>query len=257
MTMRKLFSITALLIILLSPSLYAIDFDELELPPAGAHQGQMLLGGYFTAGIAGGSVIEGEEAFVDGSTYTFENETTKLMEVAHLPISFGASFEYMPLDHLGLKAKIRRAYVVQRSTFGPDYENWRETLYSDYAFILGVSVHATNRLRWDFTLTPMAGYAIYRFHATPVAGSILSGYSGDMVREGSGFVYGAELNCTIYFSGGFFLAFGYEWMKNPVKFSDAYDLTNAQTGARYMEGSSGGDIVTHSFILTAGYAFSN
>jgi hypothetical protein len=255
--MRRFLQISSVFILLLTRPLFAIDFDELDLPPAGAHEGQMLLGAFVTAGMARGDIIDAENDFVDKSTYTFENETTKLLEVAHLPLSFGISFEYMPIDYVGLKARLRRAFVVQRSTFGPDYENWRETLYSDYSFLVGVSLHATNRVRWDFTLTPLAGYSIYSFTATPVAGQILSGYSGKMKREGSGFVYGAELNCTIYFSGGLFLAMGYEWMRSPVEFSEPFDLVNPQTGTRYMDGSSGGQIETHSFILTAGYAFSN
>ena len=257
LTMHRILSTIAVLILLFTGPLFAIDFDELELPPAGAHEGQMLLGAFVTAGMARGDIIDGENAFVEDTTYTFENETTKLLEVAHLPLSFGISFEYMPIDYVGLKTRLRRTFIVQRSTFGPDYENWRESLYSDYSFFVGVSLHATNRRRWDFTLTPLVGYSIYSFTATPVAGQILSGYSGKMIREGSGFVYGAELNCTIYFSGGLFLAMGYEWMRNPVEFSESFDLANPQTGTRYMDGSSGGQIETHSFILTAGYAFSN
>ncbi len=236
--------------------LYAIDFDDLDLPPAGAHRGQMLLGFFITAGYAGGTVIDAEKNFINGSTYNFDNETTKVLETAHLPLSFGISYEYMPLDYLGLRTKLRRAFVVQRSSFGSDYENWRESLYTDYSFFFGVALHATNRKRWDFSFAPYLGYAFYTLKATPVAGKILAGYGGDMERSGAGFVFGADLTCNIYFSGGMFLSFGYELMRNSVDFSKPHDLTNPQTGARY-DDVAGGTIITHSFTLMAGYAFSN
>ncbi len=257
MKMPSRIMLAVLLTAIIGPGiLWAIDFDELDLPPTGAHEGQMLLGFYVTAGFAGGSVIDAENDFLDGSTYTFPNETTKLIEAAHLPLSFGLSFEYMPFDYFGVRTKLRRTYIIQRSTFGPDYENQRESLYTDYSLLFGITFHATTRRQWDFTLTPMAGYAFYRYNATPIGEKLITGYSGNMNRSGSGIIYGMELNCTIYFSGGLFLSFGYEWMRNPVSFS-RFNLVNPQTNVSYNEGETSGIIDTHSLAITAGYAFSN
>ncbi len=235
--------------------LHAIDFDELDLPPAGAHGGQMLLGFFVTAGFAGGPVIGAENDFLRNSTRTFDNETTKLIEVAHLPLSFGLSCEYMPIDYIGLRGKLRRIWVIQRSTFGSDYENEREILYSDYSFLVAAAVHATNRKQWDFSLAPIMGYSLYKYQAAPVASQLLDNVSGGS-RTGKDLVYGVELNAIIYFSGGLFISLGYEWMRNPVKYSDVINLTNTQTNAVYAD-TSGGYIDTNSVVLTVGYAFSN
>ncbi len=251
---RTAFAIVALLFIL-PLQLWAIDFDELELPPAGAHGGQMLLGFFVTTGFAAGPVIRAEDDFVCNSTYTFENETTKLIELAHLPLSFGLNYEYMPIDYLGLRGKLRRIWVIQRSTFGSEYENEREILYSDYSFFIGVAIHATNRKQWDFSLTPIIGYSLYQYKAVPVASQLLENVSGDS-RKGNGLVYGVELNTIIYFSGGLFLSLGYEWMRNPVKYSEVINLINPQTDTVYAD-TSGGYIDTNSVVVTVGYAFSN
>lgn len=251
---RLAIAIMSLLVLLPLP-LSAIDFDELDLPPAGAHGGQMLLGFFVTAGFAGGPVIAAENDFVHNSTHTFENETTKLVELAHLPLSFGVQYEYMPIDYIGLRGKLRRTWVIQRSTFGSEYENERGILYSDYSLLAAIAVHATNRKQWDFSLAPILGYSLYRYNAVPVASSILENVSAES-RTGSGFVYGVELNAIIYFSGGLFISLGYEWMRNPAKYSDALNLTNPQTSAVYAD-TSGGYIDTNSVILTVGYAFTN
>lgn len=251
---RTAFAIMSLLLFLPLP-LYAIDFDELDLPPAGAHGGQMLFGFFVTAGFAGGPIINAEDNFVHNSTHTFENEITKLVELAHLPLSFGLSYEYMPIDYFGVRGKLRRIWVIQRSTFGSEYENVREILYSDYSFLIAIAVHATNRKQWDFSLAPIIGYSLYRYKAVPVASQLLENVSGEN-RKGNGLVYGVELNTIIYFSGGLFISLGYEWMRNPVKYSEAMNLTNPQTNAVYAD-TSNGYIDTNSFVLTVGYAFSN
>jgi hypothetical protein len=243
------------LFLLLPLPLCAIDFDELDLPPAGAHGGQMLLGFFVTAGFAGGPLISAEEDFIQNSTYTFENETTKLIELAHLPLSFGVNYEYMPIDYVGIRGRIRRTWVIQRSTFGSDYENKRGTLYSDYSLLLAIAVHATNRKQWDFSFAPIIGYSFFRYTAASVPAKLFDNLSSKN-RTGSGFVYGVELNAIVYFSGGLFISLGYEWMRNPVAYSDAVNLTNPQTGAGYAD-TSGGHIDTNSVIITVGYAFSN
>lgn len=251
---RTAFAIISLLLFLPLP-LCAIDFDELDLPPAGAHGGQMLLGFFVTAGFAGGPVINAENDFVHNSTYTFGNETTKLVELAHLPLSFGLSYEYMPIDYLGLRGKLRRIWVIQRSTFGSEYENEREILFSDYSFLVAVAVHATNRKQWDFSLAPIIGYSLYKYNATPVVSQLIENVPGES-RSGKGLVYGVELNAIIYFSGGLFISLGYEWMRNPMKYSEVINLTNPQTNAVYAD-TSGGYIDTNSVVITVGYAFSN
>jgi len=104
----------------------AIEFDELDKPPEGAHKGQMFLGVVISVGAPSGELVDAETAFVDGSTYTFENEVTKQLKVSHLFFGVGASFEYMPIDHVGAKTRAMQTIVVQRTEFGTDYENWRE-----------------------------------------------------------------------------------------------------------------------------------
>jgi hypothetical protein len=81
--------------------------------------------------------------------------------------------------------------------------------------------------------------------------------TGETKRSVNGLTYGAELNCTIYFSGGLFVSFGGEWIRNNLDFGKAYDVTNPQTTRKYFNDGSSGVIDSYSFILTAGYAFSN
>jgi len=67
--------------------------------------------------------------------------------------------------------------------------------------------------------------------------------------------YGAELNLTIYFSGGLYISIGTDWNKYPINFSPAYSLS--QGGNTYLDGKSSGNIQTINLALSAGYAFSN
>lgn len=256
--MKGIVSIITVLIVAFSlRAASAAEFEELELPPEGSHRGQILLGFFSAIGIPRGDLIDAESDFLADTTYQFDNETTKLIEVSHLTFGVGLMFEYMPIDYVGLRVKLRRSMIVQRSNFGPDYKNWREFLYTDYSGYFGVAIHATTRERWDFTLTPLIGYATYEYNATPVGAQIITGYSGDTKRTGSGITYGVELNMTMYFSGGFFLAAGFEWIRNPISFSGEYELANPQTEASYLEGSTSGTIDSFCFIITAGYAFYN
>lgn len=259
----------ALALVLASTALFAADFDELDKPPEGAHRGQMLLGAFFSIGLPFGSCIDAENAFVKGSHHTLDKDevTAKLFEVSHLFFGLGLSFEYMPFDHVGAKIRFKRNSVVQKTNFGPDYENRREYLYKDLSIYLGPSFHLTTRKRWDFTLTPMIGYASAVYHAAPVPTRILVsddeppvGMSGENERNFSSLSYGAELNCTIYFSGGLFVSFGCDWTRLNCAFGKPFDITNPQdspTSRVYLNGGTSGVIDAAAFILTAGYAFSN
>lgn len=236
---------------------HAADFDELDKPPEGAHKGQMLLGGFFSIGVPYGNSIDAENNFVKGSTYTFSGSgTTKLVEVSHLSFGMGLVFEYMPIDYVGIKSRLKRTAIVQRSNFGPDYENWRGYLYQDISLSVGPSFHTTSRKMWDFTLTPVIGYAFARYEAAPVAGQILSSdISGKRKKSMNGFTYGAELNCTLYFSGGLFISVGADWTRNMIDFGGPMDIK--KNGATYFNGKSSGVIDSLGCIISAGYAFFN
>ncbi len=257
--MEKKFLI--ILIVLLCRFSYAetSQFEELDKPPEGAHEGQMLLGGFVSIGFPYGDLITGEEDFVKDNTYTFdESEITKELLVTHLSYDFGMSFEYMPIDYVGLKTKFKRVIIVQRTRFGADFQNWSKTLYSNYSFLAGPSFHLTNRKQWDITLTPVLGYAFAEYEATPIADDLVSGYKGDGTRDVSGITYGAELNLTIYFSGGLYISLGTDWNNYPVKFSPGYSLsqTIGSEEVTYLDGKNSGSIQTINLAISAGYAFS-
>lgn len=255
--MKNFFKLIILtLFIFRGTAVFSSQFEELDKPPEGAHEGQMLLGGFFSIGFPYGDAITAEEDFVKGNTYTFEeSQITKELLVNHLSYDFGIFFEYMPFDHIGAKSKLRRTVVVQRTAFGSDYQNWNEDLYENFSLVFGPSFHLTSRKIWDITLTPEIGYALAEYHATPVAAELITGYSGDRNRDISGFIYGAELSLAIYFSGGFYLSMGTEWTSYSFSFSPAYNLS--QNGKTYLDGASSTSMQTINFIVSAGYAFSN
>ena len=263
--MRRTACMPFIFVLLLASRLgAATEFDELDKPPEGAHRGQMLLGAFVSIGVPFGDVIDAESEFLKDSYYIFPNGTAKLIEVSHLSFGFGVSFEYMPMDYVGVKARLRRSSITQRSNFGTDYESFSGALYKDVSFYVGPSFHTTMRKRWDFTLTPLVGYAVGVFHAAPVGSEILENYisgaklTGETERKTNGLTYGAELNCTIYFSGGLFISLGGEWLRNTLSFDPAFSITNPQQpGKVYLDGKTSGTIDSASFILTAGYAFSN
>jgi len=241
---------------------FSSQFEELDKPPEGAHEGQILVGGFFSIGMPYGDAITGEKDFVKDNTYTFEeSQITKELLVNHLSYDFGLFFEYMPLDHLGIKTKIRRSVVVQRTAFGSDYQNWNENLYQNFSFVLGPSFHLTARKQWDIVLTPEIGYAVAKYTATPVAAKLVDSYTddGDRERDVNGIFYGGELALSIYFSGGFYLSLGGEWTKYSLTFSPAYDLnqTVGTENRKYLNGASSTSMQTVNFIISAGYAFSN
>lgn len=261
--MKTVLKISLLLLLLLSgTSLFSSQFEELDKPPEGAHEGQILLGGFFSIGLPYGDAIKGEEDFVKGNTYTFsESQITKELLINHLSYDYGIFFEYMPLDHIGAKTKLRRSVVVQRTAFGSDYQNWNETLYENYSFVIGPSFHLTARKQWDITLTPEIGYAVAKYHATPIASRLVNSYTNDRDRDRdvNGFIYGAELSLAIYFSGGFYLSLGGEWTGYNLAFSPGYNLTQTvgSETRTYLDGKSSTSMQTINFIVSAGYAFSN
>ncbi len=232
------------------------EFDELDKPPEGAYGGQMLLGGFISIGKPLGNIIDAENTFVEDQTHTFENEVTKLIKLSHMSFGLGLTYEYMPIDHLGAKVKFRRSIIIQRTVFGSEYKNWRLVTYSDYSLYVGPSFHATTRKTWDFVFTPFIGYAYGEYNATPVADELKESYDAPGPRSVSGLTYGAELLCTIYFSGGLFVSFGGEWTRNNLNFGSAYTETYSG-GDPFLDGATSGTIDNICFTLGAGYAFKN
>jgi hypothetical protein len=233
-------------------------FDELDKPPEGSHRGQMFLGGIVSIGLPYGDLIDAEDDFIKNNTYTFSDaDTTKKMMVTHLSFSVGLSFEYMPFDRIGIKSKLKRSMIIQRSIFGSDYENKSGSLYSDYSLLLGPAVHLNVRKRWDVVLTPVIGYAFAKYEATPVAAKLIddSTYnSAERKQSINGLVYGAELSLGLYFSGGLYLNLGFDYTVNSIKFKEDYNISQSD-GTVYSGTSS--NISNYSIILSAGYAFSN
>jgi hypothetical protein len=255
----KIISIFIFVLIMISTALYASEFDELEKPPEGAHKGQMLLGAFVSMGKPYGNFIDSEDKFLKGSKHDFDSENSKLIEVSHLSFGMGITYEYMPFDYFGTAAKLRKNYISQQTNFGPDYQNWRGFLYKDTSFLIGPTVHATTRKRWDFILTPLIGYNFATYYAAPVAKQIIGGTTGSRKRSSKGLSYGAELNCTLYFSGGLFISLGGEWIRNNLKLSEPVRLTYSLDAVTTKEYNSitTGNISSWSVVLSVGYAFSN
>jgi len=78
-----------------------------------------------------------------------------------------------------------------------------------------------------------------------------------MERDINGLNLGAELCFNVYFSGGFFLALGFDWNMNMLKIDPQYTLANTQTYLKFYENKTSSQIHTFSFIISAGYAFFN
>ncbi len=252
--MKKILIITFIYFFLVS-SLYSSQFEELDKPPEGAHEGQMFLGGFVSIGIPYGDLITDENNFVTNNTYKFEeSEITKELLVTHLSYDFGFSYEYMPIDYIGIKTRLKRSIVVQRTLFGSDFQNWSEVLYSNYTLLVGPDFHLTNRKQWDITLTPEIGYSLAKYKATPIAAK-LAGVEGSRSRNVNGLAYGAELNLTIYFSGGLYISLGSDWSNYPINFSPGLSLVNNVTSATMNKTS--GTLQTMNLIISVGYAFSN
>lgn len=246
---------------MISSSLFSSQFEELDKPPEGAHKGQMLLGGSVSIGYTYGDIIKGEKDFVAENTYTFdESEVTKDFLITHLAYDFGISFEYMPIDHIGIKTKLKRVIIVQRTLFGSDFQNWNETLYKNYSFLFGPSFHLTDRKQWDITLTPVLGYAWAKYNATPIAAELLSSSTytdrDDRERDVNGLTYGAELSFAFFLSGGLYFTIGCDWNRYPLSFSPPITLSQS-SGTTFLNGKTSGNIDTVNLSISAGYAFSN
>jgi len=256
--MKKLIIILSIILLCYEHALSS-KFDDLDKAPEGAHYGQVLIGTFVSIGNPIGDVIKAEKSFLKGSTYTFlESSIIKEFPVSHLSFNMGFSFEYMPIDHVGIKSKIKRSVIIQRTVFGTDYKNWTQTLFTDYSFFLGPAFHLTNRKQWDFTLTPLIGYSILEFSATPVAAHLMriDGYYGSRIRGANNFVFDLEFNFTAYFSGGLYFSIGFDWNLYMLQLGNGFFLQNPQTSIYYpMKSSSKMHIL--SFIFSIGYAFSN
>lgn len=255
--MKNVLLIIPIIYLFLVSSLFASQFEELDKPPEGAHEGQMFFGGFISMGFPYGDLITEEENFLISNTYKFGvSEITKELLVTHLSYDFGLSYEYMPIDYIGIKTRLKRVIVVQRTLFGSDFQNWSETLYSNFSFLVGPSFHLTNRQQWDITLTPEIGYSLAKYKATPIAAKLV-GVSGNRKRDVNSFTYGAELNLTIYFSGGLFISIGSDWNNYPVKFSPGLALVNNYPGSSTTMNKTSGTVQTLNLAISVGYAFSN
>jgi len=254
--MKKKGSIISLILILGLTPLSASLFEELDKAPEGAHKGQMFLGAVIGMGIPFGDMISHEEKFLKGEIYPFEDiDTAKELLVTHLSYDYGINFEYMPIDYVGAKTKLKRVIVVQRTLFGSNYKNWNEPIFESFLLTAGPSFHLTNRKMWDITLSPLLGYFTGKYTATPIASELIDGYSGSRKRDVSGVVYGIDLSFVAYFSGGLYISAGIEWTTYPMSFSPGFNLTIEDK--TYMDGKNSGSLQTGNLVFSAGYAFDN
>jgi hypothetical protein len=254
--MKKIICMMFMLVVSISG--YATQFEELEKPPEGAHEGQIMLGGYATIGVPYGRIINAENSYIRNSTYTFINNlVTKKIMAQYLSFSYGIFFEYMPVDYMGIKFMARRASIVQRSRFGSEYQNWSKLMYSDYSFLIGPAIHFTTRKQWDISVTPVAGYAIGEYTAAPLAGRLIYNSIGFRKKKANNPVVGTELNLSLFFSGGFLISFGCDWTMNILKFGGKFYVYNLQTYKSFFPNGNSSLINSISFTIGAGYAFSN
>ncbi len=248
--------IITFLFIILACSLQASEFEELDKAPEGPHQGQMLLGVFVSMGWPMGSLLDAEDSFLVNNFYSFEDiEVTKELIVNHLAYDFGISYEYMPIDYVGARCKLRNATIVQRTAFGSNYQNWSGDLFSQYSFLLGPSFHLSNRKQWDINLILLLGYGFGEYEAAPIFNDLVEKIDGK--RDQSGMVYAAELNLTVYFSGGLYLSLGGEYTYYSISFSPAYSITQTVQTANTYSAESGGSLQSVNISISAGYAFSN
>jgi len=230
-------------------------FEGLDKLPVGAHEGQIIVGCFGAIGYPFGSLVSAENDFVKNDTYFFpDSDTTKEFLITHLAYDLGLFFEYMPIDYVGVKSKLKKVYIVQRTLFGTNFQNYSENLYSAYSFLIGPSIHFTNRKQWDVSLTPMVGYSIAKYKPIPIADNI-KGYSGGGKKDANGIIYGAELNYAIFLNTGLYLSIGLDWNRYPISLSPGVKLVNPETSKVIDETS--GNIQSISIIFSAGYAFDN
>jgi hypothetical protein len=259
MNIIKVTRITAffLLIFISTGAIAESKFQDLDKEPIGAHKGQMFLGAFVSMGGILGDTVSAENLFIDNSVYTFNSSSiSKLVWLADISFSAGLIYEYMPIDHLGIKAKFKGTLNIQRTLFGPNYQNWSQITYRDFSLYAGATAHVTNRKSWDITFSALFGYAAAGLTPAPVAYALnMSSYSAEAYA--GGYTMCGEANFTAYFSGGLFVSFGFDWTMNIMSLNAPFTFTNSQTGASYAHDKK--DFINHtlSFILSAGYAFSN
>ncbi len=257
---KKIITGLSAIVFLLTISASAVaqsKFTDLDKDPIGAHKGQMLLGAFFSMGGIIGDTITAENQFIDNSVYTFSSSgISKLVWLSDIAFSAGVIFEYMPIDHLGIKAKLKGTLNIQRTLFGPNYQNWSQIAYRDISIYAGLSAHVTNRKSWDITFTPYFGYSFGGLTPATVAYALnKTSYSTEVYA--GGYSMGGEANFTAYFAGGLFVTVGFDWTMNVISLAAPLSFTNSQTGAAFAPEKK--DFINHSlsFILSAGYAFSN
>ncbi|MCU0846462.1 MAG: hypothetical protein MUD12_01080 [Spirochaetes bacterium] len=262
--MKALFLIIILCVIP-AVSGFSSQFDELDKPPEGAHEGQIFLGADFSMGAPLGPVIKAEKRYLRGSYYNFWNTgLAKQLLVDHLYFSYGIMFEYMPIDHLGVRLRLKATSVIQRTSFGSNFQNWTKKLYGDYSGLIGPSLHLTTRKNWDIILSPLVGYSFGKYIAAPIAAQLFqidflkqTDYLyGSRKRGVKSLAFGTEVCFAFYFSGGFFLSAGFDWTMNMIKFGRGFLFSNPQTKMFYNIRSKP-KLHCVGMILTAGYAFYN
>ena len=237
----------------------AIKFDELDKSPEGAYAGQMMVGGWVSMGLPFGSVLSAERNFLKDNVYQISDDVFKKLWVSHLHFAAGASYEYMPLDHLGLKAKMGYMSIYQKTQFGSENRNWSKALYNELSLLVGPSLHLTTRKRWDVALTPYGGYAIAVYRPTPIAATLLKDYKTPKSKNVSNFALGTELALVSYFSGGLYMSIGLDWNLRFLDFGRGFFLTqnNAGKDVDFFPGKKSSKIHTVDIIISAGYAFLN
>jgi hypothetical protein len=231
----------------------AVNFDELDKVPGGAHAGQQFVAGWVSMGIPFGSVLTAERNFLKNNVYEVSADTFKRLWVNHLHFGIGASYEYMPIDHLGVKGKLGYTTVFQKTQFGSDNRNWSTPLYNELVFLVGPSFHLTNRKKWDVIFTPYVGYAFASYKPTPIAATLLDDYSSGKSKNVSNFAFGSEIAIVGYFSGGFFMSLGLDWNLRLLDFGSGFNLT--QNEKTFFPGGKSSKIHSFDITISAGYAF--
>jgi hypothetical protein len=115
----------------------------------------------------------------------------------------------------------------------------------------------------------LIGYALGTYTATPVGATLIRTteplsehqitffYNAKSKQQAYNLVVGGEFNISMFFTGGFLLSFGFDWIMNMLKFKDYFYINNIQTGLWFFPYKKSSYVHSVSFILSAGYAFSN
>lgn len=254
--MSKLLNYIAFVIFLLSvvQKTHALTrFEDIDKNPIGTYQGQFLFGAYQAFGFPFGEVIAAEEDFLDGTTYTFEEqEITKTIVISHLNISFAAFCEYVFLDHFGARLTFSYSSVIQRTHFGIDYNNESLDLYKDYSIFLSPTYHLNVRKRWDVAFIPKFGAAFISFSPTPIADKLVEDFSQEQTFDQTSFIFGLRVEGLYFFENGVFIQSGLEWNYTSLT-ADPISRTDS-SAIEYNNGSSETSINFFRFSVGAGYA---